>query len=106
MLASNLADTAIAPPPRRRLQDEIVHHGPVPGALGRVRVWTEPADARGVRRARVRGPREDVVGYVACLHATDVGVGETALEITSVDEHDDGTLTVSLVYLDAPTGAA
>ena len=105
MLASQSAGTFAGPHVRRRLRDEIVHHGPTPGAVRRVHVDEQPPDGRGIRHAWLRGPRDDVIGYAAFLMATDVGVGDTAMEIVSAEEGSDGALTLLVAYLDVPPGA-
>lgn len=104
MFASSVSGTTVAPQTRRRLRDEILHHGPVPGAMGRIHVSEQTGARRGLRTARVNGPRDDVIGYVSYLFATDIGIGETAMQIVDVEEID-GELTLVLVYLEDATGA-
>jgi hypothetical protein len=89
-----IANAPAAPALRRRLRDEIVHHPLAPGAQCRVRVSQDPPDERGVRYTRVSGARDDVLGYVAYLFATDTGVGDTAMQIAAVEEDDTSTLTL------------
>ena len=84
-------------PLNRRVRDEIVHHHLTPGAQRRVRVSEDAPDERGVRYTRVSGSREDVLGYVAYLFATDTGVGPTAMQIAAVEEDDTSCLTLLLV---------
>ena len=92
-----------APILHRRVRDEIVHHHLAPGAQCRVRVTQDAPDERGVRYTRVSGSRDDVLGYVAYLFATDIGVGATAMEIAAVEEDDTSCLTLLLVCpLDCP----
>ena len=96
MLDPHRTRTADAPRTPRRLGDQIRHRSPRPGAVSRIVVSTPPSRLRSVDYTRLSGPRDDVLDYAAFLFATDTGWGDTALELVSVEEDDEDTLTVLL----------